>query len=316
MTSWKRDVVQRRVGRLHRHPGARVERAGDAEADRLDARRPRRSGSPEPRRRPSARGRPDPDRRQDGWYGDGSPRSASTAPARSLVPPRSTPMTPRSTTRATIPLPPWPTTTTSLSTPSTAPARASPGARSDGGLRRPAREPRRGPPAAAGDAPEPPRRRRRFTVGRVVGYLAMAVGAWLLVSLVLFLISAQIQSVEGLRRGRGEAQRRRLPAHLAEHDPRARLRRAREGQGRAGSADDRPGRAGRTRSCCCGSAAAPTRSCRSCATRSSTSPATGATRSTPRTRSAARRWRSRPSSSTSASTSTTSSRSTSRTSRT
>ena len=44
---------------------------------------------------------------------------------------------------------------------------------------------------------------------------------------------------EGLRRGRGEAQRRRLPAHLSQHDPRARLRRPREGQGRAGSADDR-----------------------------------------------------------------------------
>jgi LCP family protein required for cell wall assembly len=37
-------------------------------------------------------------------------------------------------------------------------------------------------------------RRRRLTVGRVVGYLAIAVGAWLLVSLVIFLISAQIQS--------------------------------------------------------------------------------------------------------------------------
>ena len=31
------DVVQRRIGRLDRHPGPRVERAGDAEADRLDA---------------------------------------------------------------------------------------------------------------------------------------------------------------------------------------------------------------------------------------------------------------------------------------
>src|SRR5687767_9028892 len=39
-----------------------------------------------------------------------------------------------------------------------------------------------------------PRRRRRLTVGRVLGYLAMGVAAWLLVSLVVFLISAQIQS--------------------------------------------------------------------------------------------------------------------------
>jgi LCP family protein required for cell wall assembly len=58
---------------------------------------------------------------------------------------------------------------------------------------------------APGD--EPPRRRRRWpfrrkerrtrrklTVGRVIGYLAMAVTAWLLISLVVFLISAQIQS--------------------------------------------------------------------------------------------------------------------------
>jgi LCP family protein required for cell wall assembly len=38
-----------------------------------------------------------------------------------------------------------------------------------------------------------PRRRRRLTVGRVIGYLAMGVTAWLLVSLIVFLISAQIQ---------------------------------------------------------------------------------------------------------------------------
>ena len=57
------------------------------------------------------------------------------------------------------------------------------------------------------EAPKPKRRwwrprrprgphgpRRRITVGRVLKYLALAVGAWLLVSLVLFLISAQIQS--------------------------------------------------------------------------------------------------------------------------
>jgi LCP family protein required for cell wall assembly len=39
-----------------------------------------------------------------------------------------------------------------------------------------------------------PRRRRRLTVGRVLGYLALGVVAWLLVSLAAFLISAQIQS--------------------------------------------------------------------------------------------------------------------------
>jgi LCP family protein required for cell wall assembly len=42
--------------------------------------------------------------------------------------------------------------------------------------------------------PRVPRRRRRFAVRRLVAYLAMALTAWLLVSLVVFLISAQIQS--------------------------------------------------------------------------------------------------------------------------
>jgi LCP family protein required for cell wall assembly len=43
------------------------------------------------------------------------------------------------------------------------------------------------------DEPKAPKPRRRITVGRVVKYLALALGAWLLLSLVLFLISAQIQ---------------------------------------------------------------------------------------------------------------------------
>jgi LCP family protein required for cell wall assembly len=38
--------------------------------------------------------------------------------------------------------------------------------------------------------------RRRLTPGRVLGYLALGVAAWLLVSLVVFLISAQIQSAK------------------------------------------------------------------------------------------------------------------------
>ena len=41
-----------------------------------------------------------------------------------------------------------------------------------------------------------PSRRRRLTVGRVVGYLGLGVVAWLLVSLVVFLVSAQIQSAK------------------------------------------------------------------------------------------------------------------------
>jgi LCP family protein required for cell wall assembly len=41
--------------------------------------------------------------------------------------------------------------------------------------------------------PKPKRPRRRITVGRIVKYVALALGAWILLSLVLFLISAQIQ---------------------------------------------------------------------------------------------------------------------------
>jgi LCP family protein required for cell wall assembly len=59
-----------------------------------------------------------------------------------------------------------------------------------------------------GQEPKPPRRRprwpfrrrrdrlprRRLTPGRIVGYLALALVAWVLVSLILFLVSSQIQS--------------------------------------------------------------------------------------------------------------------------
>ena len=60
------------------------------------------------------------------------------------------------------------------------------------GLREPGQVPRP-------DEPSPGRRRprwptRRITPGRVVKYFALALGAWLLISLVLFLVSAQIQS--------------------------------------------------------------------------------------------------------------------------
>jgi LCP family protein required for cell wall assembly len=48
-------------------------------------------------------------------------------------------------------------------------------------------------PGEKRDEPRP-RRRPRITVGRVVSYLALAVVGWLLLSLVLFLVSAQIES--------------------------------------------------------------------------------------------------------------------------
>jgi LCP family protein required for cell wall assembly len=44
------------------------------------------------------------------------------------------------------------------------------------------------------EEPRPPRRRRRLRPGRIVAYLALALVGWVLVSLVLFLVSAQIQS--------------------------------------------------------------------------------------------------------------------------
>ena len=136
----------------------------------------------------------------------------------------------------------------------------------------------RSPSGAAGGrsaaATAEPRRRRRLTVGRVVGYLAMGVAAWLLVSLVVFLISAQIQSAKVSDAADAQLSGGGYPLTTPEHDPRARLRRPHEGERRAGRADDRRDRAGRTRSCSCASAAAPTRSSRSCATPWSTSPAT------------------------------------------
>jgi LCP family protein required for cell wall assembly len=44
-----------------------------------------------------------------------------------------------------------------------------------------------------GREPDEPRERKRITPGRVFKWLALAVGGWLLLSLVLFLVSAQIQ---------------------------------------------------------------------------------------------------------------------------
>jgi LCP family protein required for cell wall assembly len=68
------------------------------------------------------------------------------------------------------------------------------------------REERLGEMSAGEPRDEPPKRRwwpfrrrpgkprRKITVGRIAGYLALGIVAWLLVSLVVFLISAQIQS--------------------------------------------------------------------------------------------------------------------------
>jgi LCP family protein required for cell wall assembly len=46
---------------------------------------------------------------------------------------------------------------------------------------------------ARGEEPGPPRERKRITPGRVLKWLALAVLGWILLSLVLFLVSAQLQ---------------------------------------------------------------------------------------------------------------------------
>jgi LCP family protein required for cell wall assembly len=46
---------------------------------------------------------------------------------------------------------------------------------------------------ARNEEPEPPRERRRITPGRVLKWLALAVLGWILLSIVLFLVSAQLQ---------------------------------------------------------------------------------------------------------------------------
>ncbi len=63
-------------------------------------------------------------------------------------------------------------------------------------LFRPREEPVREPGHAPGPAPDapgpPPRRRPRITPGRVLGYLVLAVLGWIALSLVVFLVSAQV----------------------------------------------------------------------------------------------------------------------------
>jgi LCP family protein required for cell wall assembly len=63
-------------------------------------------------------------------------------------------------------------------------------------LREPGTEPprRRWPFRRRPRLPRRPGERRRITPGRVVAFLGIALGAWLLISLILFLVSAQIQS--------------------------------------------------------------------------------------------------------------------------
>src|SRR5215218_7521271 len=109
-------------------------------------------------------------------------------------------MTPRSTTPATIPLPSMadhddePQYTVYRSRPRLPWQRKDEGI---DGLREPGEKRDEEPPKRRRGWPfrRPGRPgRRRITPGRVITYVAMAIGAWLLLSLILFLVSAQIQS--------------------------------------------------------------------------------------------------------------------------
>jgi anionic cell wall polymer biosynthesis LytR-Cps2A-Psr (LCP) family protein len=53
---------------------------------------------------------------------------------------------------------------------------------------------RRGGDDLSPGEPREPKPRRRLRPGRILGYVALALAGWLLLSLIVFLISAQIQS--------------------------------------------------------------------------------------------------------------------------
>ena len=204
-------------------------------------------------------------------------RSGSTAPARSFVPPRSTPITQRAGTRPRYPvrhgrreakLHPLPLAPEAVRQ----------------ALRRPARRARRpaGRPSASGPGRKAQARRplhvlararlRRPGRGRLGADLAAAVPDL-----------GPGPAPEGQRRGRLDPQRLGLPAHLAEHDPRARLRRPHQGHEGARRERRRPQPLGHDPADARRRRASP-RGSRSRATRSPTSPATAPTRSTPPTR--------------------------------
>ena len=125
--------------------------------------------------------------------------SASTAPASSFVPPRSTPMTQPSATSRHHTAPPWPTTKPTYTLYRSRPKLFSRGVE----RRRCATAARR--PARRRSAAPPDRGRRRgcarpLHVWRVARLRRGGVAGWLLLSLVLFLISAQVQSSKVSRR--------------------------------------------------------------------------------------------------------------------
>ena len=254
------DVVQREVDGLDRH--ARC--AGrTCRGCRSRPRRPRRRGSrapPRRRRAPSPRAPSGRGRAQGGWYGDGrsvgvhgagqqlgaaeiDADHASLGHAGHLTPPphgrRRRP--PDYTHLQSAPAVPAAAATSDGAGPARRATARARGARPPATLRRARGRLRRerggGPPA-------------RLTLGRVARVARLRgrrVGAALASS--LFLISAQIQESKISDAAERRARRRRLHAHLAEHDPGARLRRPHQGHQGARRERDRRGRRGRTRSC-------------------------------------------------------------------
>ena len=235
-------------------------------------------------------------------------RSGSTAPARSFVPPRSTPITQRAGTSTTIPRSPWPKR--SPTTPATARARSSSGsaptARATGSTICAA--------ATRGRSGGGKRKlRERFTFWRVLGYIALAAVGWVLVSLLLFLISAQVQRQKVNDAAGSTLNDSGFPLTSPNNDPRARLRRPHEGDEGARRQRRRPEPLGHDPA---DARRRRERSARLSIPRDTFAeiPGHGTDKINAAYATAARASRSRPSRTSSASRSTTSSRSTSRTS--
>ena len=265
--------------------------AGDAEADRLDLAVDRRRGPPRPRRRPCRAARAGRARRPRGasrWW---TLRSASTAPASSLVPPRSTPITqrrrPSSATIHRLAMadddePPLHQSTAPrprlLAPRGAATARASRLDELRGDDARAAAQ--AAAPAAPRGATAPSRS------GASLGWRrARASAAGSLLSLRAVPRLARRSSRRKVSdAAEGALERRRLPAapRRTRSSCSAPTRARRAPRSRAPTIGQ-PSRVGHDHAACA-SAAASARACRSRATRSSTSPATAATRSTPPTR--------------------------------
>ena len=179
-------------------------------------------------------------RRRTRWR---TARSGPTTPARSLVPPRSTPMTqPVCVLAADMGAATIPTADGGRETrvqglpqpPRLLPKRDGDDAMAE--LRAPAKEdngaappapPRERPATLPGPPPQrkPKRPRKRISPWRILRWVLAALVVWVVLSGVLFMVSAQIQRGDLKDEVGPQLERRPLSADRREHDPRARLRR-------------------------------------------------------------------------------------------